>query len=88
MRESNEKGARVAIPGKLGKYCSISRKVAGVKSLTNEHYNLQITKARILKEEGYRLIRGSYQLSMLVGISEAIRLLSTHNKGERGGNKG
>lgn len=71
MRESD---------GGLLKYYSISLIGAiMVKSLSNENYNLQITKARI---ERYKLRTGSNQLSMRVGISEAIRLLTTHNKRE------
>lgn len=31
---------------RLVKYCSIRRKATGVRSLTDDNYNLQITKAR------------------------------------------
>ena len=72
MRESNEKE-------RLGEYCSVSQEAAGVKSSTN-NYNLQITKARI---ERYKLRKGINQLSMRVGISEAICLL-TKDHNERG----
>ena len=67
MRENNGRE-------RLVKYCSIRQKATGVISLTDNNYNLQITKARI---KGYKLKTVSNQLSMLVGISEAICLLTT-----------
>ena len=73
MRESKE-------IKRLVKYSSMRRKAARVRSLTDDNYNLQITKART---EGYKLKTVSNQLSMLVGISEAIRLL-TKNCNKRG----
>ena len=67
--------------GEISKYYNISRvKAVIVKILDKEKNNLQITKARIL--EIYKSRERNSGLSMLVGISEAIRLLSTHKKGE------
>ena len=57
----------------LVKYYSISQKATVVRILTSDNDDLQITKARI---KGYKLKTRSDQLSMLVGISEAICLLT------------
>ena len=71
MRESEE----------LVEYCSISQEAAGVKNLTKDNYDLQITKARIL---GYKLRTERNQLGMQVGISEAICLLTKGNNSSGG----
>lgn len=73
----------------LGGYYRISRRASIVRSSTSENQDLQITKAHI---ERYKLRNRKNQLSMQVGISEAICLLTSTQKRnyskERGEEKG